>query len=205
MVTKTILALLVLSFLSCENPSDPLPLTSPDGRMPIITGLRITAERDPTEIDVWGTPNDMGIPASIPEVVTNKSDQPETVTPGVVPRTVSLEVPFPNPSNISVSIIFSIPIKMNTQIWIVPADLPTRLFSLSHQFQGYSIRELLHNSELQAGYYLFQWDGKDDSGKPVPAGLYRIYCKSGETLLWRDLLFLTDDESIVTQVRNALD
>jgi len=47
-----------LIFLSCENPTEPLQLRSPNGETPIVTGLRITTERDPTPVDVWGIPND---------------------------------------------------------------------------------------------------------------------------------------------------
>ena len=75
-----------------------------------------------------------------------------------VPAVVSLGQNVPNPFNSSTEISFSLP---------ADADVTLEVFDLN----GKKVRTLA-DGRFSAGAHTIAWNGKDDSGKDVPGGVY---------------------------------
>ncbi len=71
----------------------------------------------------------------------------------------------PNPFNPSTTIKFTIPFRKNDY-----GDVLIRLNI--YNVQGKLIKSLLNNNKMVAGVYQIPWDGRDDSGATVSAGIY---------------------------------
>ena len=87
------------------------------------------------------------------------------VTIGQVPTEYALEQNFPNPFNLTTQIMYQLP--EASEIHLVIYDL-----------LGQKVRTLV-NTQQAPGFYRVQWDGQNDAGVDVAAGvyLYRIRAK----------------------------
>ncbi len=88
---------------------------------------------------------------------------------GDYPVTFELFQNYPNPFNPSTRIEFDIPERLGT-------DLEIRL-SVS-DLLGRELK-ILYSGAMAAGRYRVEWDGTDDSGKSMPAGIYFANLRAG--------------------------
>ncbi len=92
------------------------------------------------------------------------------VTSNSAPKTFKLYPNHPNPFNPSTEIVFDLPAdKQNT----VQARLDI------YNINGQKVRSLLQQSLPTGKQYQIHWDGKDDSGNTLPAGIYFGFLKAG--------------------------
>jgi len=101
--------------------------------------------------------NRIGFADSPPLVLTSAPDA------GELPRIISLGVPMPNPFNPSVTIPYSVGRRGVVQLGI---------FDL----RGRQVR-MLNSGVLPEGRYAQQWDGRDNAGSVMPAGIYLVRIK----------------------------
>ncbi|MFA6472205.1 MAG: T9SS type A sorting domain-containing protein [Candidatus Latescibacterota bacterium] len=94
----------------------------------------------------------------------------------ITPVPFSLGQNFPNPFNPSTVIDFAIPISGETKLTI-------------YNILGQSIRTLV-NGYFSQGAHTVVWDGRDDSGKGVGAGVYLYRLKSGGHAETKKMLLL---------------
>jgi len=85
----------------------------------------------------------------------------------VAPR---LHAPSPNPANPSTTLTFDQPRDGRAGLRLYDAG-------------GRLVRVLVANDALAAGSHAYRWDGRDDAGREVPAGVYfvKVTTPSGET------------------------
>lgn len=94
-----------------------------------------------------------------------------------IPASFSLEQNYPNPFNPSTTIRFSIP-----QSEIVSIEI--------YDVQGELIKTLIKNSDQSTGTFELKWDGKDNSGKIVPSGIYFTRMSAGKFNQVQKMVFL---------------
>ncbi|NCS87820.1 MAG: hypothetical protein AUK34_03590 [Ignavibacteria bacterium CG2_30_36_16] len=94
-----------------------------------------------------------------------------------VPDKFVLEQNYPNPFNPNTTIRFSIP-----QSEIVSIEI--------YDVQGELVKSLLKNSDQSSGTFELKWDGKDDSGKVVPSGIYFTRMSAGKFNQVQKMVFL---------------
>ncbi|MEZ5066574.1 MAG: FlgD immunoglobulin-like domain containing protein [bacterium] len=85
---------------------------------------------------------------------------PLTVGRPVLPERLALERPFPNPARASTHLAFRIPAR---------ADVTVDVFDAA----GRRVRTLARGAR-DAGRHELVWNGRDDTGQPVAAGVYLI-------------------------------
>jgi hypothetical protein len=56
--------------------------------------------------------------------------------------------------------------------------------------EGRLVRTLVENAGQAAGYYVATWDGRDDRGRPVAAGVYLVRLESGRQQRTQKVLFV---------------
>ena len=95
---------------------------------------------------------------------------------GVLPKQFALYQNAPNPFNPTTSIAFDIPNKAVVQLEVY--DLLGRRV------------EMLVNEEMDAGSYRAIWDGRDESGREVPSGVYFYRIKAGDNVANRHMLLI---------------
>ncbi|MCK4894702.1 MAG: T9SS type A sorting domain-containing protein, partial [Calditrichia bacterium] len=85
------------------------------------------------------------------------------------PKDVYLAQNYPNPFNSSTTIQYSLTNPINAKLNII-------------NLQGQTILTILNNFQ-SVGLNQYIWDGKDQIGQPVPAGvyIYQIYLDDGTT------------------------
>jgi hypothetical protein len=85
-------------------------------------------------------------------------------------RQVQLGQNFPNPFNPRTSLLYSVPVSMEVKFAI-------------YDVKGRLVRTLV-DGQVEAGEHREEWDGKDDSGHEVPAGVYhyRLSTKEGSSV-----------------------
>jgi hypothetical protein len=79
--------------------------------------------------------------------------------PGEWPQEFSLAQNFPNPFNPNTVIFYDLPVNSAVSLAIF-------------NILGQKIRTLISQIPMAAGRHKVNWDGTDDFGKPVPAGVY---------------------------------
>lgn len=97
-------------------------------------------------------------------VITKIEDEPGTIA--AIPETFELRQNYPNPFNPETTIEFAVPQNAKVQI---------KIFNLL----GQQVRELV-NGNHTAGIHRVIWDGRNESGKMAPSGVY-FYRMSTET------------------------
>ena len=113
-----------------------------------------------------------------------------------LPTPFKVNYPYPNPSDGTVSLFFTIPVNNEVSIWVVPASagnitadnntyLPGHVF-MSEKHKEYIVVELL-NGLYAPGHHSIIWNGLDYNNNPVPAGFYRIYFRLGKYFTYRDI------------------
>lgn len=95
-----------------------------------------------------------------------------TVSPGTVgveelPASAAFAVPWPNPARAALNFAFSLPRSARVQLDAFSVD-------------GRRVRRL-ENGMRPAGHGTIAWDLRDDSGIRVPAGIYLIRARLGES------------------------
>ena len=101
----------------------------------------------------------------------------EELSPGGrTPRTPALLQNSPNPFIWQTEIRYEIPAR---------EEVSLRIYDVSGRF----VRTLVQE-EVEAGVWIARWNGKDETGSPVPSGVY-LYClKAGEFASTRKLVLL---------------
>jgi hypothetical protein len=95
---------------------------------------------------------------------------------GAIPDQFSLDQNFPNPFNPDTRIRFALPEAAHVQIRI-------------YNTLGQRVKTLV-DAAYRAGLFEVSWDSKDDSGQPVPSGVYYYQIKAGDFQAQRKLLLL---------------
>jgi hypothetical protein len=95
-----------------------------------------------------------------------------------IPLKYALYQNYPNPFNPRTSIGFDIPATDGQRV-SVRIDI--------YNLQGQRIRTLIHD-ERSPGHYQVHWNGLDDAGNPMPAGIYLLRMKAGEFIQTKKLL-----------------
>jgi len=97
--------------------------------------------------------------------------------PGL-PRTFALEQNFPNPFNPATTITYTVPLGNRERVTL-------KVYSL----RGQLIRTLV-DIPKPAGSYTIFWDGADETGRPVPSGVYLYRMKAGDFQQIRKMVLL---------------
>ncbi len=87
-----------------------------------------------------------------------------------LPRSWALSQNYPNPFNPSTTIAFDIPGNSAAKQHVTLAV---------YDIRGRLVKTLI-SSELEPRNHKVTWNGKDESGKPVPSGIYLYTLKAGE-------------------------
>lgn len=98
------------------------------------------------------------------------------VTENAVPEKFELMPAYPNPFNPTTQINYNLPASSKTIMTV-------------YDMRGNKIRTLV-NGNMDAGYHSVQWNGKDDKGKLVPAGIYLYQLQAGSAIRTRKMTFV---------------
>lgn len=93
------------------------------------------------------------------------------------PKSFVLERAFPNPFNPTTNISFALP---------KDSKVSLKIFNII----GQEVRTLVNNETLNASFYSFQWDGKDNLGNSVAAGIYFVKVTANEYAETQKITFL---------------
>jgi len=93
-----------------------------------------------------------------------------------LPAEFGLDQNYPNPFNPSTNISFTIPVR---------SDIKLEIFNISGQRVT-----TLYEGTTPPGHHTLVWDGKDDSGRTVPTGIYLYRLKAGDFVSSRKMLLL---------------
>ncbi|HDG67602.1 MAG TPA: T9SS type A sorting domain-containing protein, partial [candidate division Zixibacteria bacterium] len=89
----------------------------------------------------------------------------------IVPDDVALFGVYPNPFNSATKILFAL---------TEPAEVSVDIFDLC----GRLVREFAPKKCVEKSYTVV-WDGRDNSGKDLPSGVYLVKLSTGKTVLTR--------------------
>jgi hypothetical protein len=109
---------------------------------------------------------------SLQDVLTDVSENPGNI----IPTAFELAQNYPNPFNPSTVIRYSV---------ANPAEVKLAVFNLL----GQRIR-LLFEGRREAGTFSIQWDGRNDKGEQVAAGIYFLRLDSERATLSRKMLLV---------------
>ncbi len=101
--------------------------------------------------------------------------------PGVTPTDFYLAQNYPNP--------FAPGETSNILYYVARLNSPHPVSIKVYNILGREIRTLVDKS-LQGGYYNTKWDGKDDAGRVVPAGVYIYRLQSDSKVIERKLVLI---------------
>lgn len=93
-----------------------------------------------------------------------------------LPSDYILKQNFPNPFNPTTNIEFAIP---------VSGQVVLEVFNLLGQRIN-----TIHSGVLEAGTHTFTWNGTNDSGQPVPSGVYFYRLSAGDFIQTREMMLL---------------
>lgn len=93
-----------------------------------------------------------------------------------LPTALRLQQNYPNPFNPSTTITVEVPEAMEASLAIFNS-------------RGQRVR-LLHQGLLAPGVQSWSWDARDDSGHPLPSGIYHAVLRRGQEVQIRRLLFM---------------
>ena len=101
--------------------------------------------------------------------------------PGSVPGDLFLAQNYPNP--------FSVGHTSNFLFYVAQLNSPHFISFNIFNILGQEVKTLV-NQEKQAGFYNIQWDGRDNTGKIVPAGIYFYRLKSDKQQILKKLVLI---------------
>jgi len=105
-----------------------------------------------------------------------KIAQPTPEEQNNIPDNLVLSPAFPNPFNPITTIKFGLPEDKHVQL---------NIYSIS----GKKVRTLL-NGQVSKGYHQIVWDGRNESGQPVSAGLYVYELKTNNKRILKKMLLI---------------
>jgi hypothetical protein len=129
------------------------------------------------QIHVWDMPfgyDQLYIPWPTFRGVMNRDGvyRPRTMTDvpqEVVPRSLQVSAPYPNPFNPSTTI----------RLYLPGAAGSRQLLDVSiYDVQGRRVRTL-HDGVMEPGWQTWVWDGQNDAGRAQASGLYFLRARSG--------------------------
>jgi|WetSurMetagenome_2_1015567.scaffolds.fasta_scaffold27936_3 hypothetical protein len=178
---QIIFLMLTFVLISCSKESENPLFYSPDGEMPVVTGLFFTSEESPEVLFIWGNPSGnsfchptIGISTSISFSVPSETNVKVWVVPARLPQQNSndvinlLNAHFKNESGLAVAILL--------------------------------------DEIKNAGSYSYEYNFLDSEGNLLPEGFYRIYVQSGDWLRWCDVFNFRNESNyykvIYNQIRN---
>lgn len=109
-------------------------------------------------------------------VSLDDSSIPVTIISTPRPLRFTLDTPYPNPFNLSVTIPFSLP---------EAALVEVSIYSIT----GQRVRSLTAD-RMPAGTHTLQWDGRDENGGEVSSGLYFVRFAGGGQVATRKLILV---------------
>jgi len=98
------------------------------------------------------------------------------ITVGELPKEFSLQQNYPNPFNPTTRIVFQLPQSAHVSITIFNA-LGQRICQLADEQKG-------------AGNFTVMWNGRDDNGNEVPAGMYLYQLQAGSFSAMKQMLLV---------------
>lgn len=139
--------------------------------------------RDEFEVDeeVWLTPDDVAqgrdtvVEAAIAWINSTPTNVAE-LDPEHPPLSFKLMQNYPNPFNPTTVISYNVPVISDIELTI-------------YNPLGQEVKSLVHERQ-SARTYKIQWDGQDNSGKPVVSGVYLYRLKAGSLIQTRKMLLL---------------
>jgi hypothetical protein len=148
------------------------------------TDTTSTAKFDQGGVGFYGFRFDFFSPSSVDTINVIVDDvevsDPITSLPSDDGNTIiegfNLEQNYPNPFNPSTQISFQIPTTEFVQI-------------IAYNSLGQKMRTIL-SEQLSTGIHQVSWDGKDDNGVELPAGVYYYQMKAGDFQQTRKMLFV---------------
>ena len=170
--------LLPVLFYSCNNsnPTEVNPIINIDLTPPLITGIIRTSETGPRAITIYGNPNEKS------DIIENNR------------LDFYIDSPYPNPTDGSTSISFYVPVKTNVLMWIIKGRLPVENASGSVNYANSNYVspftnyfQILYQRVNGPGRYILIWSGRDQNGKILPDGVYRVYIEVNGQLMWRNI------------------
>jgi hypothetical protein len=197
--------LALTSFLSLSCTSDH-PIQYEGSLVPIVTGIRVTAEESPKQIAVWGNPGYPDPNAASGSIIRQFGD---TVKPLPGATGFEMDNPFPNPAFGSLTIRFSLPVSKRTRIWVTTAqlqgglDITSFAGAITPSPESRLITTLLDDVR-EAGSWEFEWQFLDSEGNRVLPGFYRIYLQYDDKILWRDVLVYSNKMDLPSTLRELM-
>jgi hypothetical protein len=180
-IQPTQIILLILSFIliSCSKESENPMLHSPDGEMPVVTGLFISGEGSPEIFAVWGNPS--GNSFCYPTIgdysnIRYSNSQQTNVKVWVVPARL------PNQ-------------KSNDVLHLLNAHFKNE--------NGLAVSVLFDSISLP-GSYLIEYHFTDSQGFLLPEGFYRIYVQSADGIRWCDVLNFRNESNAYKVLVNQI-
>jgi hypothetical protein len=218
----SIFILLLVFLFSCKSPNEnEIPLLSPDMSQPIATGIYITNANGPDPIGIWGNPSDGSSATSVGYPIldihsgniidTNSSlNHVSAVSPNptVLPKTIKLQNPYPNPFEGVCVINYSLPVSSNVLLYVVPArwygknsdDINSSAGAITAAPKRTAIAILVREAQA-AGMYVCQWRARDQNGNSLPSGFYRIYLRVNDTICWHDVFLYNEITDLPNGIR----
>ncbi len=165
--------IIVIATLSCSDSENGQLVNSLYMYTPHVSDIMFT-DNIGNEIGEWGNPSD--------EVVA-----------------------YPNPFDSSTTIGFYLSEASEVKVWIVHAIGPGETDWNIASLMGAQIFVLggapvvtLFDSVLPAGGHDLEWDGRNNLGRRLQSGFYRIYVLAGYEFAWADILLMRDCSEIVS-------
>ena len=163
---------MLLSFAGCNSDPPVTPGDSEFGKLPRITGIRVTTE-NAVELGTWGETNDhQGFREDfyVYHAYPNPFDRYTMLTI----RNVDAEM-------VTVWVVRGLGPGENERDIQGPNSAVAPIASPSNPVVVWSDRQ------FGAGQSSFEWDGLGNDGLPVPGGFYRIYLSTAVDLFWVDV------------------
>ncbi len=203
---RIFLFLVLMSLNSCNNTTEPYQVTGSLYEIPVVPGLVITGKNSPDVLGIWRNPH---LPDSYYSYY-KKNNHIEVEVP-VIPNYI-LRIPYPNPTNHSNTINFSLPIETKVNLTLVKARLPEDKVKYFDMYSGGSMIApynrktivLIDNKIMSAGSYEFSWSGKDEEGEKAESGFYRVYLKAGAQIRWCDILLAREITDLPPDLRKKI-
>ncbi len=136
----------------------------------------LTSALRPSWVNIYLADNSGGSRGEGAQLVTGiKSDNNQQN----IPESYLVIKAFPNPFNPTTTISFNIPEKLSNSI--VKLSI--------YDIQGRLVKRIL-NKNLQAGNYLYKWDGSNNNGVKVSSGVYITDLKVGDQIKTLKIILL---------------